>query len=380
MIVMNNFVVLLFMVAIGALIGGFTNSLAIKMLFRPYKALYIGGKRVPFTPGLIPKRREELAIQLGKMVVEHLLTPDSIKKKFQDTKFKDEMGKWASEEAEKLFGSEKTIQELAKNLGVSNLQMMSEEKLKSFIENRYLLFIHSINQKELNEIMPVEMQEKLENKIPEISTYILNKGADFFSSDEGKQRLRKIIDDFLSKKGMLGNMIHMFLGNESLVDKVQPEIIKFLQKSGTNELMTTLIVKEWEKLKNLKVSEVEAKIGRNQMIETIQKQVVQIVPIQEYAHKPIGDLLTPYRNRIFSDWIPRIIDIAGKALSERVETLMDRLHLAEIVKEQVESFSVERLEEMVLSISRREFKMITFLGAFLGGLIGVVQGLIVILL
>ena len=368
------------MVAIGALIGGFTNSLAIKMLFRPYKALYIGGKRVPFTPGLIPKRREELAIQLGKMVVEHLLTPDSIKKKFQDTKFKDEMGKWASEEAEKLFGSEKTIQELAKNLGVSNLQMMSEEKLKSFIENRYLLFIHSINQKELNEIMPVEMQEKLENKIPEISTYILNKGADFFSSDEGKQRLRKIIDDFLSKKGMLGNMIHMFLGNESLVDKVQPEIIKFLQKSGTNELMTTLIVKEWEKLKNLKVSEVEAKIGRNQMIETIQKQVVQIVPIQEYAHKPIGDLLTPYRNRIFSDWIPRIIDIAGKALSERVETLMDRLHLAEIVKEQVESFSVERLEEMVLSISRREFKMITFLGAFLGGLIGVVQGLIVILL
>jgi uncharacterized membrane protein YheB (UPF0754 family) len=380
MIVMNNFVVLLFMVAIGALIGGFTNSLAIKMLFRPYKALYIGGKRVPFTPGLIPKRREELAIQLGKMVVEHLLTPDSIKKKFQDTKFKDEMEKWASEEAEKLFESEKTIQELANNLGVSNLQTLSEEKLQSFVEKRYLLFIHSTNQKDLNDIMPVMMQEKLESKIPEVSTYILDKGVEYFNSDEGKQRLRKMIDDFLSKKGMLGNMIHMFLGNESLVDKVQPEIIKFIQKPGTNELMTTLILKEWEKLKNLKVIEVETKIGRDQIIETIKKLVIQIVPIREYAQKPFGALITPYRGSIYSTWIPRIIDLAGNALSERVETLMERLHLAEIVKEQVESFSVERLEEMVLSISRREFKMITFLGAFLGGLIGVVQGLIVILL
>ena len=57
---------LLFMAFIGALIGGITNHLAIKMLFRPHEAKYIGSWRVPFTPGLIPKRRDELANNLGK--------------------------------------------------------------------------------------------------------------------------------------------------------------------------------------------------------------------------------------------------------------------------------------------------------------------------
>ena len=59
---------------------GYTNHLAIKMLFRPHRPIYIGKFQVPFTPGLIPKRRDELAVQLGKMVVEHLLTPEGIGK------------------------------------------------------------------------------------------------------------------------------------------------------------------------------------------------------------------------------------------------------------------------------------------------------------
>ncbi|SIC32620.1 Protein of uncharacterised function (DUF445) [Mycobacteroides abscessus subsp. abscessus] len=39
---------------------------------------------------------------------------------------------------------------------------------------------------------------------------------------------------------------------------------------------------------------------------------------------------------------------------------------------------MERLEEMVLSISRRELKMITYLGALLGGIIGLLQGFLVL--
>ncbi|NCT39427.1 DUF445 family protein [Bacillus sp. EB93] len=62
---------------VGAVIGGFTNLLAIRMLFRPYKPIHIFGKQLPLTPGLIPKRQDELAKQLGKLVVDHLITPES---------------------------------------------------------------------------------------------------------------------------------------------------------------------------------------------------------------------------------------------------------------------------------------------------------------
>ena len=77
---MEAFLTILFMVAVGAIIGGVTNSLAIKMLFRPYKPIYIKKWRLPFTPGLIPRRRDDLAIQMGRLVVNHLLTPESFKK------------------------------------------------------------------------------------------------------------------------------------------------------------------------------------------------------------------------------------------------------------------------------------------------------------
>ena len=51
---------IIFAVLIGILIGAYTNHLAIKMLFRPYRAWKIGSWQVPFTPGLIPKRKEEI--------------------------------------------------------------------------------------------------------------------------------------------------------------------------------------------------------------------------------------------------------------------------------------------------------------------------------
>ena len=78
-----------FMAVVGAAIGAVTNHLAIKMLFRPHEAKYIGSWRIPFTPGLIPKRRDELAKQLGNTVIQHLLTPDIFKKKYFNEEMKN---------------------------------------------------------------------------------------------------------------------------------------------------------------------------------------------------------------------------------------------------------------------------------------------------
>ena len=58
---------------IGGLIGLITNSLAIKMLFRPHRAVYIGRFHVPFTPGLIPKEKERIASAIGEVISKYLL-------------------------------------------------------------------------------------------------------------------------------------------------------------------------------------------------------------------------------------------------------------------------------------------------------------------
>ncbi|AKG24592.1 DUF445 domain-containing protein [Calothrix sp. 336/3] len=63
---------------LGGVIGYFTNDIAIKMLFRPYRALYIGGRRIPFTPGLIPANQERLAKNISDTIMGSLLTPEEL--------------------------------------------------------------------------------------------------------------------------------------------------------------------------------------------------------------------------------------------------------------------------------------------------------------
>lgn len=76
---------------IGGLIGLITNSLAIKMLFRPHRAVYIGRFHVPFTPGLIPKEKERIASAIGEVISKYLLDDATIQKAICDLKIKEKV-------------------------------------------------------------------------------------------------------------------------------------------------------------------------------------------------------------------------------------------------------------------------------------------------
>ena len=52
-----------------------------------------------------------------------------------------------------------------------------------------------------------------------------------------------MIDDFFASRGALLNLVGMFLGNVSVVDRVQPEVIKFLGQDGTKQLLTDVLQK-----------------------------------------------------------------------------------------------------------------------------------------
>ncbi len=63
---------------IGAVIGYFTNLIAVKMLFFPHEAKYIFGIHVPLTPGAIPKGKARLAKSAGQIVQNELFTKEDI--------------------------------------------------------------------------------------------------------------------------------------------------------------------------------------------------------------------------------------------------------------------------------------------------------------
>ena len=64
---------------LGGVIGYITNDLAIRMLFRPRKAVYIGKFHVPFTPGLIPAQQGRIAQSIGDVVSGQLLNEETLR-------------------------------------------------------------------------------------------------------------------------------------------------------------------------------------------------------------------------------------------------------------------------------------------------------------
>ncbi|MDA2154584.1 DUF445 domain-containing protein [Bacillus cereus group sp. Bc253] len=377
---MNIWLSMLTTTGLGAIIGGFTNHLAIKMLFRPHRPMYIGKFQVPFTPGLIPKRRDELAVQLGKMVVEHLLTPEGIGKKLTNEEFQKGLIHWAQVEVDKVMANEQSLRHMLEKWDVAHVEKEATEKIEQVITEKIQAFLEEYYTYTWEQALHHSVHEKIENAIPNVSAFILDRGISFFESEEGKARLSKMIDDFFASRGALLNLVGMFLGNVSVVDRVQPEVIKFLGQDGTKQLLTEVLQKEWEKLKGRDVKELETFVEKEMIVSSILSAVKVEETVSKFLNQSVQQVCEPVRETIMEKVVPSAVTKGLKWGAENVASILNNLHLAEIVQQEVSTFSTERLEDLVLSITKNELKMITYLGALLGGMIGIVQGLLLLFL
>ncbi|KXY32298.1 hypothetical protein AT269_10870 [Bacillus cereus] len=380
MIVMNIWLNMLITTGLGAIIGGYTNHLAIKMLFRPHRPIYIGKFQVPFTPGLIPKRRDELAVQLGKMVVDHLLTPEGIGKKLTNKEFQTSLIRWTQVEVDKVITNEQSLRDMLEKWNLEHVEEESIGKIEHVITEKIHAFLAEYYTYTWEQALPHSVHEKVENAIPNVASFILKRGISFLESEEGKERLSKMIDDFFASRGMLLNLVGMFLGNVSLVDRVQPEVIKFLGQDGTERLLTDVLQKEWEKLKGRDVKELETFVEKEMIVNSILSAVKVEETVSRFLNQSVQQVCEPVRETIVEKVVPSAVEKGLKWGTENVGSILGNLQLAEIVQQEVSTFSTERLEDLVLSITKNELKMITYLGALLGGTIGFIQGLLLLFL
>lgn len=378
-----NFVwTLLFMAFIGALIGGFTNHLAIKMLFRPHEAKYIGAWRLPFTPGLIPKRRDELARQLGKTVTKYLLTPETFKKKLLTPAMEEKTENFLQKQLEThVLKSDRTIEEWFQLAGATNIAGQAERKVLAVMQEQLEVVRAKVTAGTVEEIVPEKWLIEAEAKIPQVTAYILEKAEDYFQSFEGRAMLQKLIDDFLASKGTLGGMVNMFFGeSNTLVSKVQKEALKFIAAPGTFTMLNTLIMNEWTKLQKRPVEELLASFDWDGLFASMTAYVQKELALENRLQKPLSAYWPDAENWTSMHFTPTVTHFLFQQAESQLEKSLRKLKIDDMVKEQVDTFPVAVLEDLVLGISKREFKMITVLGAVLGGAIGIVQGLIVFIL
>lgn len=175
---------------IGAVIGYCTNYIAVKMLFYPRKEIRIGGWKVPFTPGAIPKGKPRLAKGIGNIVANTLLTEEDIRKKILTPE------------------TEAVIVDKIMEVLSSDIQSGATKLLQS--EENY-------------EMCKEQLADNLTGQILDAMKNI-NLGG--IIAQEGERVIKEKVQ---------GTMLAMFLSDEMLSSFIQPiggEIVTYIDKNG----------------------------------------------------------------------------------------------------------------------------------------------------
>ncbi|MBF2465181.1 DUF445 family protein [Listeria welshimeri] len=369
---------ILLMAVIGGFIGAMTNYIAIRMLFRPYKALYLFNKRIPFTPGLIPKRRDELAEHIGKVVVSHLLTEDAIRARLLEENLQKEITETVAKMFHEKMQLETTPNELLHQLGYENAEGRSISWLETVLEKEINHFLTIKKTSQMNELIPVMLEKELETKLPHVTERITSKLTLFIASEEGKLQIKMMLQKFFEEHGKMGSMARMFINVESFSEKIQQEGAKLINQEDTKNLINQLLTTEWKNFEAKELQELIPTEKQAHLAEQLTSEIIQAFPHDKIFNQPVQVILRDYEVMIKSKIIPFAVERMLDFVATHSADIVERMDLAKLVETQIATFSLPEIEKLVVEISGRELKMITYLGGILGGVIGVIQGILAI--
>ncbi len=358
-----------FSIVIGMIIGLFTNALAIKMLFHPFYPIKIGKRKLPFTPGLIPKRRDEIALKLGEMVEGYLFTAEGLQQFMDDFGLREQLFHRLTEKL-KAYKKENntTVGELLKRYVNDDWR----EQGKQLGKDKVFALLHHPKVKEatLERVLSEETLTIIEKQIEFLSEAFLYELTRYLHTIEGKRWLDTSLKQALEGKSMLGYFAGLLLEGEQIQQKLLDYLEQLLKQDTTKAALQKILLKEWEQIKRESLGVWLLKYN-----EVISKEVDNIVAkgIRTFDEMSMEQLISYLESNRF---IEKIYSFFLDLIEKKLDKVFHYLSISDVVSEQVKGFSLEKLEKMLIEVAGRELKMITYFGGVLGGGIGFIQGML----
>jgi uncharacterized membrane protein YheB (UPF0754 family) len=376
---LNDGFQIILMAIIGALIGGLTNMLAIRMLFRPYETKYLFGRRLPLTPGVIPRRREEASIKMGEIVTRHLLTPDAFIEKIKSRETQNFIMLFIDRQIETIESEKLTLRYFLERIN----EGLSDKVVKGFnaqLSDKVTAEGARLYQQEIRNLVPTDAMATLDDKIGSLQPQITQKIEEYINSEKGYQDLYTMTDEFVEHRGRLARSLKYLMSKETIVQNIRNELNKLIHHPKMTEIQVRIINDEYERIKNSRVDTLISERDQQRLIDSVYDVLRERIDIEGILDYPIED----FNREMFESFKTRgkyqLRDNIIEYLGQNTGRIVEKLQLAQVVKKQIDSFELSHIEDLVMEISSKEFRMITLLGFFLGGMIGIVQGLIVVFL
>ncbi|MTJ09810.1 DUF445 family protein [Anabaena sp. UHCC 0253] len=388
---------------LGAVIGYYTNDIAIKMLFRPYRAVYIFGKKLPFTPGLIPSNQERLGQNIANAIMKSLLTPqelqnlarrllqperiqggifwllrliiDQIKgdKNPRSTKIlagilRDLLGE-SLPRLLKVLARQETFLETQINQIFDKVllefQLTEEQSIRladwllevvlppdilrqiivDFLTDRTIQTIdESFREKTSGTYWVVANLFGLKNTLTRLRTFCLDE------KEATNKRLQELIKDLKMRDRIKGLLQNLSLQNlpvgtvRQLRKTIRDSVRQYLQNSGSDLLKELTESADWERISIVLLNRLSSSPVVNTSLEVVSRDLALI--------------LEKYLERDLEIIVAQAIPI---------------LSIDQVIVERVKATSPAELENAIEGIVRNELQAIVTLGGFLGFFVGLFQ-------
>ena len=301
----------------GAFIGYVTNVIAIRMLFRPLKEVRLFGIRLPFTPGILPRQRKNLAISIGSMVERELLTPEILKARLARDDVREKLKTAISLFTENIF--DKSPKELT-----SGSVNIIAEKVPAALEKVYPVFYSDVLQ-------------------------FINR-SDIRRELEGRGRI--ILRNIILKLNALQRLFLSAGNYDQTLEEKMPEIIDELT-AGVERMLGE------EKIKKSILTAASSSITK--MIGGDAKTIGELLNISADEKKKLDDYL---------------FTKLTAAVEDQIEKVLASIDIKTLVSDRIDSLDMLRVERIILDVMSNQLKYVELFGGVLGFLLGAFQAVL----
>ena len=311
---------------LGGVIGYITNDIAIRMLFRPHTAKYIFGIHIPFTPGIIPKEKGRIAEAVGGVISENLMNKEVLEKYLLS---EDMVGKVRSAVKEFISTQQRNDETVVQFLG----HYLSKEEIDTIAQN-------------INQSITKQTYEKLaDSSVGEKVAHIAVDHVAQKLTIDGAQELLSGIGGALGGLGGMaaglfgGNIVAKFLGmlREPAEHLLAKNINTMLRDNG-EEIVSNMIGGE----------------------------------VETFLNKPVCKLLEGHEEQL-AQAVNTIESIYRSIITEHLPKILDSINISKIVRERINEMDVNETEKLIFQVMSKELKVIVWLGALLGLVMGSVN-------
>jgi len=335
---------------IGAFIGYLTNRVAIRMLFRPLKRWKIGPIPVPMTPGVIPSKRHDLALNIGEMVGEHLLTSEEINSSLKKDSFQEHLY---------YLIESKVGSFLKKDLGP--LSSIIHPSYKNYYDIGYKTLTYQIKETVRLYLQSDGCQEVLEKGVDGWTQSLFSREVNTVMPVNYRQGIYAFIDDHVDRMfdhSAMDELIHAFVVSEvTALTKSQKSLQDIVPESLQLQVIQT--INEQTPLLLAKGAQIVAEPEmQEKIIEAIKQAIEEFIT----SLGPMAAMVNGFLNRDLVDekiryyLVEKEADVAALltsdavqkrvagALTERAEILL-RTPLSEltenVTEERIATFTTE---------------------------------------